>query len=143
MSGDSGNVGVQRVCLRRRRYLQSGNLIAVTTQDLELEAVKGEALSRFGDGAGFMDHETGDCRGFIVGQSPAKLSIKVADRCRAVHDVGTIGLWTDAAAKRALMLVRYIAENLVENIFARDETLQCAVFVDNKREMRAALAERR
>ena len=76
----------------------------------------------------------GDRRRLLVGQMPVHGAVEVADRHRAVDVDRAVGLRAHAL-RREIVLVRDVADDLLKNVFQRDEALHLAVLVDDEREV--------
>ncbi len=103
--------------------------------------MEGEGLPRLGDGAGLMDDEAGHGRRLLVGQAPAHRAIEVADRNRAFDDDRAVALLAHAE-HGLVVLVANVADDLLDDVLERHQSLHDAVFVDDQRRMRAAAQER-
>ena len=77
-------MGLTSTC--RGHYSKRGNLVALASQNLELEAIEREALARLWDCARFVNHKPRNCGGLLVGQLPVKLAVEIPDRSAAVND---------------------------------------------------------
>ena len=126
-----------RYHLRRRTNAQCSDLVPGLAQDFESVAVECEDLTRFGDRLCLVDHKARDRRRFLVRQAPIHLTVQVTDSDRAVHVDRAVGLRAYGRFVR-VMLVRDLADNLLEDILKRDQTLHLAVLVDDERDLRLA-----
>ncbi len=75
------------------------------------------------------------------GKFPAHDAVEIADRHRAFDGDRAVGIPPHAESDR-IVLVLDVADDLLENIFQRDEAHDHAIFVDDQREMGLALAGR-
>src|SRR5271166_1949251 len=116
---------------RKRRDPERGDPVALFAQHLKPETVEGEGLPRLGNGAGFMNDEAGDSRGLFVGQVPVHGAVEVTDRHRTVDDDGAVALLADALNGN-VVLVANIADDLLDDVLERHQTLHHAIFVDDQ-----------
>jgi hypothetical protein len=127
-------------CLGQGRHLDRGDLVALAAQDLEAEAVEGEDLADVGDPPRLVQHQAGDGRGFLVGQTPVELPVQVADRHRALDDHRAVAQRPHAFALD-VVFVGDLAHHLLQDVLQGDHAQHLAVFVDHDGEMFLALAE--
>src|ERR1700674_4450876 len=129
-----------RLPRRERGDAKRGDPVALFAQDLEAEAVEGEGLPRLGNGARFMDDKAGDRRRLFVGQVPAHGAVEVADRHGTLNHDRAVALPANAL-NRNVVLVANIADDLLDDVLERHQTLYDAIFVDDQRRMRLAAEE--
>src|SRR5262245_66107813 len=94
--------------------------------------MKGETLPHFRNRARLVDDQTGNGGRFIVRQIPVHDSIEVADRNCAVDIDRAVGLTTHTGHSD-IVLVGDVADDLLANIFQRDQALDPAEFVYHHR----------
>ena len=102
--------------------------------------MEGEFLPLFGNGARFVDHQSGDRGGLLVGQAPVHHAVEVADRDRTVDDHRAV-LLAAQTGHREIVFVAYVADDLFQNILKRHQALHVPIFVHNQSEMGLSLAE--
>ena len=119
-----------------------GNLVAVLAGNIETIAIKSEALTRLRNGLRLVNDQARNRHRFFVRQFPAHGAIQVANGDPAFDIDRSIRLWTHAADDDVIFVAN-VADNLFENIFKRDQTLQRAILIHDKCEMTAFLSENR
>ena len=134
-AGDSAARGGERGDAQR------GDPVALLAQHFEAEAVKAEGLARLGNRARLVNDEAGHGRGFVVGQIPAHRAIELADGRRAVDHDRPVALLAHAL-HGDVVLVANVADDLLDDVFERDEPLHDAIFVDDQRGMGLSAQER-
>ena len=104
--------------------------------DLENMAVKRHCLSLVQKLTRFGHQETGDRR-VALGNRHIHLEtpVKVTDGKAAVEQIAAIRLRIDLFVYLFVMLVRDVADYLLEQVFERDDAFDAAVFIDYKAEM--------
>ena len=81
-----------------------------------------------------MNHEAGHGRGFLVGQIPAHRAIELPDGRGAVNHDRPVAQFAHAL-HRDVVLIANIADDLLDDVFKRNQPLHDAVFVDDERRM--------
>ena len=81
-----------------------------------------------------MDHKASDGRGLVVRQIPAHRPIELSNGRRAVDHNRPVALFANAQHSD-VVLITNIANDLLDDVFKRDQSLHDAVFVDDERRM--------
>src|SRR5580698_1597056 len=125
---------------RQRCDTQCSDAVSGLAQDVKTKAVKGEALTRFRDRARFMNDDPGYRRRLIIRNIPVHRPVKITYRNRAI-DVDRAIRQRPHARHGDIVLVGDVTDNLLYNIFQRDQALKLTIFVDNQSEWRLAVSE--
>ena len=96
--------------------------------------MKAEGLTRLGNRARLVNHEAGHRRGFVVRQIPAHRAIELTDRGGPIDHDRAVALFAHAL-HRDVVLIANIADDLLDDVFKRDQPLHDAVLVDDERRM--------
>jgi len=84
-----------------------------------------------------VDDQPGNGRRLVIGQVPVEIAVQVADGDGAIDQIRPIRLARDPVGVD-IVLVRYIADDFLQNILQRDQPLKRAVFIDHQRKMTLA-----
>ena len=124
----------------QRRHPERRHLVLALFQDFEAEAVEGEGLADFGNHPRLVDDQPGEVVASSSGrsQSKARLRSRIGTAPSTMKEPS--GLPAHAGRHR-IMLVDDVADDLLDDVFERDEALHLAIFVDDEGEMRLAPEE--
>ncbi len=102
--------------------------------------MKAEGLTWLGNRARLVNHKARHRRGFVVWQIPAECAIDLTDRGGPIDHDRAVSLFAHALY-RNVMLVAYIANDLLDDVLEGDQPLHDAVLVDDERRMGLAAQE--
>src|SRR5690606_19311955 len=104
----------------------------IGTADPEVEAAQGQFLARFRQVADGGNHQAADGVVLVVGEVGAELPVEIGDRRQRIHHVLAIGQGGDqAGAVAVVVLVVYLADDLLEHVLDGDQAGDAAVFIDD------------
>ena len=93
--------------------------------------MKAEGLARLGDRARLVNHKAGHGRRFVIGQVPAHRAIELPDGRGAIDHHRPVAQLAHALHGE-VVLIANVADDLLDDVFERNEPLHHAIFVDNK-----------
>ena len=96
--------------------------------------MENEDPADLGDDPGLVDDESRDGRSLLVGQLPVEAPVEVPDRHVAVDQIRAVALAPDSDGDD-VVLVGNFADDLLDDVFQRDDAHQRPVLVDDQREV--------
>ena len=113
----------------------------MTLEHFKTEIMEGEGLFRIGDGLRLMDDEARHRGCLLVGQVPLHEAVHVADGRESVDNQRAVGLRL-GHRRGDVGLVGDVADDLLNDVFQREQPHHLTVLVDDDREMGFALEKR-
>src|SRR5262245_50875281 len=104
--------------------------VLVAFQHDETLSVEGERLLLLWNRLSLMDDESRNRCRLIVRQLPVERPVEIADWHRPVDDNRSVGLLFHALDVD-IMLVGYLTDDLLDDVFQRDQTFDLAIFIDD------------